>query len=119
MHIIERSGFKEMNKRCVDCNTTRTPLWRGGPAGPRSLCNACGIRHRKKKRALLGLNRDSRKEKSRSKRGIDVSRSGIKSLGGDIGLHPTVAKQEWKSKLREEEQAAFLLMALSCGYVYA
>ncbi|XP_008245759.1 PREDICTED: GATA transcription factor 17-like [Prunus mume] len=35
-------------KRCSDCMTTETPLWRGGPAGPKSLCNACGIRHRKR-----------------------------------------------------------------------
>lgn len=27
--------FNEMNKSCIDCHTTRTPLWRGGPAGPR------------------------------------------------------------------------------------
>ncbi|XVF32849.1 hypothetical protein REPUB_Repub17cG0118000 [Reevesia pubescens] len=119
MHILQQSRLKEVSKRCVDCNATRTPLWRGGPAGPRSLCNACGIRYRKKKRALLGLNRDSRIEKSKSKTGIDVNRSGIKSLGRDMGLHHMVGKHGWKSKLREEEQAAFLLMALSCGYVYA
>ncbi|EOX95202.1 hypothetical protein QUC31_004917 [Theobroma cacao] len=119
MDILQQSGFEEVNKRCVDCNTTRTPLWRGGPAGPRSLCNACGIRHRKKKRALLGLDRDSRTEKSKSKTGTDVSRSGVKTLGREMGLHRMVGKQEWKSKLREEEQAAFLLMALSCGPAHA
>ena len=27
--------FNEMKKSCTDCHTTRTPLWRGGPAGPR------------------------------------------------------------------------------------
>eukprot|EP00241_Pyramimonas_parkeae_P007311 CAMPEP_0114256564 /NCGR_PEP_ID=MMETSP0058-20121206/18233_1 /TAXON_ID=36894 /ORGANISM="Pyramimonas parkeae, CCMP726" /LENGTH=317 /DNA_ID=CAMNT_0001371165 /DNA_START=445 /DNA_END=1396 /DNA_ORIENTATION=+ len=32
--------------RCVHCGTTRTPLWRNGPAGPKSLCNACGIRNK-------------------------------------------------------------------------
>ncbi|KAL5098229.1 hypothetical protein RYX36_002556 [Vicia faba] len=37
---------------CSDCHTTKTPLWRGGPAGPKSLCNACGIRQRKARRAL-------------------------------------------------------------------
>uniref|UniRef100_A0A1D1YLQ8 GATA transcription factor 16 n=1 Tax=Anthurium amnicola TaxID=1678845 RepID=A0A1D1YLQ8_9ARAE len=34
---------------CLDCGTSRTPLWRKGPAGPKSLCNACGIRYRKLK----------------------------------------------------------------------
>ncbi|KAJ1259657.1 hypothetical protein BS78_10G172700 [Paspalum vaginatum] len=38
---------------CSDCNTTKTPLWRSGPCGPKSLCNACGIRQRKARRALM------------------------------------------------------------------
>ncbi|KAL3623653.1 hypothetical protein CASFOL_032469 [Castilleja foliolosa] len=37
---------------CSDCNTTKTPLWRSGPKGPKSLCNACGIRQRKARRAM-------------------------------------------------------------------
>ncbi|XP_022730986.1 GATA transcription factor 21 [Durio zibethinus] len=37
---------------CADCNTTKTPLWRSGPRGPKSLCNACGIRQRKARRAM-------------------------------------------------------------------
>lgn len=39
-------------RTCSDCNTTRTPLWRSGPKGPKSLCNACGIRQRKARRAM-------------------------------------------------------------------
>uniref|UniRef100_A0A0A9CSA0 GATA-type domain-containing protein n=1 Tax=Arundo donax TaxID=35708 RepID=A0A0A9CSA0_ARUDO len=38
---------------CSDCNTTKTPLWRSGPCGPKSLCNACGIRQRKARRAMV------------------------------------------------------------------
>ncbi|KAI4335304.1 hypothetical protein L6164_013964 [Bauhinia variegata] len=37
---------------CADCHTTKTPLWRSGPRGPKSLCNACGIRQRKARRAM-------------------------------------------------------------------
>ncbi|KAF7143098.1 hypothetical protein RHSIM_Rhsim05G0021900 [Rhododendron simsii] len=37
---------------CSDCNTTKTPLWRSGPRGPKSLCNACGIRQRKARKAM-------------------------------------------------------------------
>ncbi|XP_022961092.1 GATA transcription factor 21-like isoform X4 [Cucurbita moschata] len=39
-------------RTCSDCNTTKTPLWRSGPRGPKSLCNACGIRQRKARRAM-------------------------------------------------------------------
>jgi len=30
--------------RCHSCNRTETPEWRRGPDGPRTLCNACGLR---------------------------------------------------------------------------
>lgn len=29
-------------KMCMQCGTTRTPQWREGPMGPKTLCNACG-----------------------------------------------------------------------------
>ncbi|EFJ35659.1 hypothetical protein SELMODRAFT_405209 [Selaginella moellendorffii] len=32
---------------CAHCGTSSTPLWRNGPLGPKSLCNACGIRFKK------------------------------------------------------------------------
>ncbi|XP_004292792.1 PREDICTED: putative GATA transcription factor 22 [Fragaria vesca subsp. vesca] len=37
---------------CSDCSTNTTPLWRSGPRGPKSLCNACGIRQRKARRSM-------------------------------------------------------------------
>ncbi|KAK2645391.1 hypothetical protein Ddye_020586 [Dipteronia dyeriana] len=43
---------------CSDCNTTKTPLWRSGPRGPKSLCNACGIRQRKARRAMAAAAAD-------------------------------------------------------------
>ena len=30
--------------QCEHCGCTNTPLWRSGPSGPKSLCNACGLR---------------------------------------------------------------------------
>ncbi|KAI4349915.1 hypothetical protein L6164_010457 [Bauhinia variegata] len=44
--------LSEDKKYCTDCKTTKTPLWRGGPAGPKSLCNACRIRYRKKRASV-------------------------------------------------------------------
>ncbi|KAI8344984.1 hypothetical protein B0O80DRAFT_431961 [Mortierella sp. GBAus27b] len=33
-------------KRCAYCGCTSTPMWRRGPGGPHSLCNACGVKWR-------------------------------------------------------------------------
>lgn len=33
---------------CHDCGRTDSPEWRKGPAGPKTLCNACGLRYAKK-----------------------------------------------------------------------
>ncbi|XP_030458713.1 GATA transcription factor 29-like [Syzygium oleosum] len=35
--------------RCANplCNATTSPMWRRGPLGPKTLCNACGIKYRK------------------------------------------------------------------------
>jgi hypothetical protein len=32
------------SKTCAFCRTQKTPLWRNGPFGPKTLCNACGVR---------------------------------------------------------------------------
>jgi len=29
---------------CAHCHTGKTPLWRNGPLGAKTLCNACGLR---------------------------------------------------------------------------
>ncbi|KAL6501092.1 hypothetical protein OROHE_025289 [Orobanche hederae] len=33
-------------RKCVHCGITKTPQWRSGPIGPKTLCNACGVRHK-------------------------------------------------------------------------
>ncbi|KAL6964678.1 hypothetical protein U1Q18_035736 [Sarracenia purpurea var. burkii] len=148
--------MSEIKKCCADCKTTRTPLWRSGPAGPKSLCNACGIRYRKKSAALVGLNKGSEKRKDKPATNttttstistpvtstttpIPVTASNTtKSRGGNLckdlrvrlmALGKEMAmlqrkrsplkRQRISRKLGEEEQAAVLLMALSCGSVFA
>ncbi|KAG6664216.1 GATA transcription factor 15-like [Carya illinoinensis] len=103
-------------KTCADCGTSKTPLWRGGPAGPKSLCNACGIRSRKKRRAALGLNKEDKKPKKISfcrsnKIGDNMKQRLMMALGREVLMQ--------RKKLGEEEQAAVLLMALSSDSVYA
>lgn len=33
-------------RSCLHCEVTKTPQWREGPLGPKTLCNACGVRYR-------------------------------------------------------------------------
>ncbi|RAL59949.1 hypothetical protein DID88_000575 [Monilinia fructigena] len=35
---------------CTDCGTLDSPEWRKGPGGPKTLCNACGLRWAKKEK---------------------------------------------------------------------
>ncbi|GLT99045.1 hypothetical protein SLE2022_165130 [Rubroshorea leprosula] len=119
----------EAKKTCADCGTSKTPLWRGGPAGPKSLCNACGIRSRKKRRAILGISKEEKKPKKGGNSYNSSSTSGgnngkigdnlkhrLLALGRDVMMQrSTVEKQ--RRKLGEEEQAAVLLMALSNRFV--
>ncbi|XP_042515732.1 GATA transcription factor 29-like isoform X1 [Macadamia integrifolia] len=41
------NGYGNGNKVCTICKRGDTPLWRAGPHGPRTLCNACGIHFQK------------------------------------------------------------------------
>lgn len=34
----------QQEKRCAHCLSSKTPQWRAGPLGPKTLCNACGVR---------------------------------------------------------------------------
>ncbi|KAG7616184.1 unnamed protein product [Arabidopsis thaliana] len=164
----------DTKKTCVDCGTSRTPLWRGGPAGPKSLCNACGIKSRKKRQAALGIRQDDIKIKSKSNNNLGLESRNVKTGKGepvnvkiakcepgnvkiakgepgnvknkikrdpenssssnnnkknvkrvgrflDFGFkvpamkRSAVEKKRLWRKLGEEERAAVLLMALSCG----
>ncbi|KAK8262725.1 hypothetical protein V6Z12_D13G278200 [Gossypium hirsutum] len=33
-------------RKCPHCEVMETPQWREGPIGPKTLCNACGVRYR-------------------------------------------------------------------------
>lgn len=39
---------------CTDCGTLDSPEWRKGPNGPKTLCNACGLRWAKKEKKKTG-----------------------------------------------------------------
>lgn len=41
---VTSEATPEGQKSCTRCGTTSTPMWRKGPDGPATLCNACGVR---------------------------------------------------------------------------
>ncbi|KAL3819004.1 hypothetical protein ACJIZ3_004909 [Penstemon smallii] len=42
--VPENSGNE--GRKCLHCATDKTPQWRTGPMGPKTLCNACGVRYK-------------------------------------------------------------------------
>ncbi|XWS70253.1 hypothetical protein CRYUN_Cryun03dG0032700 [Craigia yunnanensis] len=141
---------------CSDCNTTTTPLWRSGPRGPKSLCNACGIRQRKARRAMeaaaaangaaIATDATSMKIKVHNKR----EKKSRKSLVAQYKKHQFQVTSDYNSpyhhhhhqsqkklcfkefalRLNENsalqrvfpqdvEEAAILLMELSCGLIHS
>ncbi|KAF2736527.1 hypothetical protein EJ04DRAFT_432863 [Polyplosphaeria fusca] len=57
---LDRDGRNSSDKKkklkiadeyvCTDCGTLDSPEWRKGPNGPKTLCNACGLRWAKKEK---------------------------------------------------------------------
>ncbi|KAE8657836.1 KH domain-containing protein / zinc finger family protein isoform 1 [Hibiscus syriacus] len=58
--------YNDPFKRCTNynCNTNDTPMWRKGPLGPKTLCNACGIKYRKEEEKKKGKEAKSRGRRS-------------------------------------------------------
>jgi hypothetical protein len=167
-------------KACTDCYITKTPLWRGGPTGPKvrpcrsvlyrrfvfhsfpqssvadpirpdrlilqSLCNACGIRYRKRRRVAMGLDPEAKRKPKRDEAAATAAAEAAQENDEDgdgkppaaetktqtVELHmvgfakDAVLKQRRMRRMRrkpsclgEEERAAILLMALSSGVIYA
>ncbi|XP_077250719.1 GATA transcription factor 8-like [Tasmannia lanceolata] len=37
---------EHLPRKCMHCEIQKTPQWRAGPMGPKTLCNACGVRYK-------------------------------------------------------------------------
>ncbi|XP_078431254.1 uncharacterized protein LOC144703050 [Wolffia australiana] len=127
--IRDRDDYRNWHDRgaparvCSDCNTTKTPLWRSGPQGPKSLCNACGIRMRKARRAKDALSNvipivspsKVRRKKAHARDQVVPLKKRCRfeefsvSLGKRPACHRVLAQ--------DERDAALLLMALSCDLI--
>lgn len=40
------TGGSPFQRRCSHCQVQKTPQWRAGPLGAKTLCNACGVRYK-------------------------------------------------------------------------
>nr|VDD53200.1 unnamed protein product [Brassica oleracea] len=113
-------GVNSEKKSCAICGTSKTPLWRGGPTGPKSLCNACGIRNKKKKSTVRSEVKKKKKNQIRNPKLGDSLKQRLMELGREVMMQRSTAEDKQRKKLGEEEQAAVLLMALSyASSVYA
>jgi len=45
-YVSEELSSEKPEKRCTHCMSSKTPQWRSGPLGPKTLCNACGVRYK-------------------------------------------------------------------------
>ncbi|KAI7731110.1 hypothetical protein M8C21_011346 [Ambrosia artemisiifolia] len=43
---VEPAGQPAQPRRCSHCLVQKTPQWRAGPLGAKTLCNACGVRYK-------------------------------------------------------------------------
>ncbi|XP_039125840.1 GATA transcription factor 21-like isoform X1 [Dioscorea cayenensis subsp. rotundata] len=130
------SGCNTFIRVCSDCNTTKTPLWRSGPQGPKSLCNACGIRQRKARRAMAaaavagdtGIIPTDTLKKVKKQKGSNVDQSmPFKKRCKILSSQENDKKKHWFELSKslslysvlppDERDAAILLMALSYGLI--
>ncbi|KAL8465961.1 hypothetical protein ACS0TY_035170 [Phlomoides rotata] len=42
----KRDPAETPGRKCLHCASEKTPQWRTGPMGPKTLCNACGVRYK-------------------------------------------------------------------------
>ncbi|XP_009628152.1 GATA transcription factor 12-like [Nicotiana tomentosiformis] len=42
----KRESIETPGRKCLHCASEKTPQWRTGPMGPKTLCNACGVRYK-------------------------------------------------------------------------
>ena len=42
----EGANSDSTGRKCLHCAAEKTPQWRTGPMGPKTLCNACGVRYK-------------------------------------------------------------------------
>ncbi|KAF2721394.1 hypothetical protein K431DRAFT_284990 [Polychaeton citri CBS 116435] len=96
----DAAGKKEKKKLkvadeyvCADCGTLDSPEWRKGPKGPKTLCNACGLRWAKKEKKRSGDDGGGKRDSPNPITGQQGNHTGISSNG----FTPTLQRQSSSS----------------------
>ncbi|GAX83194.1 hypothetical protein CEUSTIGMA_g10620.t1 [Chlamydomonas eustigma] len=108
---------KATGRVCVECGATSTPQWREGPAGPKTLCNACGVRHvRAQQRANKRLATTSEKGPSLSAPGSPVTAGGGRNKAkANLDLD-TAARMVPEPSTRPVRQAALASLSRTAAF---
>ncbi|KAJ3145598.1 blue light receptor [Geranomyces variabilis] len=73
---------------CRQCGTTSSPEWRKGPAGPKTLCNACGLAFSKKQRKISKAGSSSGGNVDAGSASASASASGQQAAAAAAGSAP-------------------------------
>ncbi|XP_062144944.1 GATA transcription factor 5 isoform X2 [Alnus glutinosa] len=83
-------------RRCSHCGVQKTPQWRTGPLGPKTLCNACGVRFKSGRllpeyRPACSPTFSSEVHSNHHRKVLEMRRKKDQLGATDSGLAPTVA----------------------------
>ncbi|GAX80092.1 hypothetical protein CEUSTIGMA_g7530.t1 [Chlamydomonas eustigma] len=95
---------------CCQCGASQTPQWREGPLGPKTLCNACGVKYYRmtKRSRKLGSGSTSKATKT-PKRDLPLKFSAtVTGDSGDETCAPSINSEE-----SEEHVAALSLLSFA------
>ncbi|XP_010924181.1 uncharacterized protein [Elaeis guineensis] len=107
-------GPPDSSRVCSDCRTSKTPLWRSGPNGPKSLCNACGIRYRKKRRKAEINGEEVAEKQQKTKTTTTASITTATSIKGKnenaMASSEVVGEEELRRRQKEKQEKMLLLL---------
>ncbi|GIL80245.1 hypothetical protein Vretifemale_9419 [Volvox reticuliferus] len=119
---VRRSGKLVSGRTCVECGATQTPQWREGPAGPKTLCNACGVRYVRaqqranKRSATSGGVRCGYGSGGRQSRTSKVAKAEAASARAARATATAAANAAEEASQRPQRQAALMAASKTAQY---
>jgi len=110
---------------CTTCGATQTPQWREGPLGPKTLCNACGVKyyrtHKRSRSRLGGGTGSSKPPKAARRQNLPLFTNSLigPSIAGDSGDDETLGQfslEEDNNSDESEEHVAALSLLSFAGF---